>query len=135
VLAFSWPTAIVRPKDVPIAIGGPSATLAPVEKALDEQGDGAFKLVEVTDRAAAVPKIKTRDVYGGVILGTKTGAWRRCSPTESWAVSRRRHHAGLVRLPRRRLLRPRLTPPRATPRRGGTIEIWLRATTSRVRQF
>lgn len=69
VLAFSWPTATLSPKDVPIAISGPAEALAPVEKALDEQGDGAFKLVEVDDRDAAVQEIKTREAYGAIILG------------------------------------------------------------------
>ncbi|MEL5990259.1 ABC transporter permease [Microbacterium phosphatis] len=68
VLAFSWPTATLNPKDVPIAISGPSEALAPVEQAINEQADGMFELVEVTDRDEAVQQIKTRQVYGAIIL-------------------------------------------------------------------
>ena len=69
VLAFSWPSVTLSPKDVPIAISGPAEALAPIEKALDEQGDGAFELIEVADRDEAVQEIKTREVYGAIILG------------------------------------------------------------------
>lgn len=71
VLAFSWPAATLAPKGVPIAISGPAEALAPVEKALDEQGDGAFTLIEVADRDAAVQEIKTRQVYGAIVLGAE----------------------------------------------------------------
>lgn len=71
VLAFSWPTATLSPKDVPIAISGSAETLAPLEKALNDQGNGAFKLIEVTGRDEAVNEINTRQVYGAIILGQK----------------------------------------------------------------
>lgn len=71
VLAFSWPSATLNPKDVPIAISGPAAALDPVKKALDEQGGGTFRLIEVDDRDAAVHEIKTRQAYGAIVLGTK----------------------------------------------------------------
>lgn len=69
VLAFSWPLATLSPKDVPIAISGPAQALAPVEKALDQNGGGAFRLVEVGGRDEAVQQIKTRHAYGAIILG------------------------------------------------------------------
>lgn len=69
VLAFSWPSATLEPKDVPIAISGPAEALAPIEKALDEQADGSLTLIEVADRDEAVHEIKTREVYGAIILG------------------------------------------------------------------
>jgi len=69
VLAFSWPTVTLNPKDVPIAITGPAQALAPIEDALNEQAEGAFQLVEVADRDAAVEAIRTREVYGAIVLG------------------------------------------------------------------
>ncbi|MFI8592580.1 hypothetical protein [Dietzia maris] len=69
VLAFSWPTATLDPKDVPIAISGPAEALAPVEQGLNEQADGMLKLIEVADRNEAVQEIETRKVYGAIILG------------------------------------------------------------------
>lgn len=71
VLAFSWPTASLSPKDVPIVISGPAESVAPLEKALTEQGDGTFEVIEVQDRDAAVDKIKTREAYGAIVLGTQ----------------------------------------------------------------
>ena len=71
VLAFSWPSATVDPQNVPIAISGPADALAPVEQALEEQGDGVFDLIEVSDRDAAVEAIKTREAYGAILLGTE----------------------------------------------------------------
>lgn len=70
VLAFSWPSVTLSPKDVPIAVAGPEDAVAPIEQALEEQGDGAFDLVKVSDRTAAVNAIESRDVYGAIVLGT-----------------------------------------------------------------
>jgi len=69
VLAFSWPGVTLDPKGLPVAISGPAEAMAPIEAALNEQADGAFDLVEVSDRDAAIARIETRDVYGAIILG------------------------------------------------------------------
>lgn len=71
VLAFSWPSVTLAPKDLPIAITGPDAVVQTVEHALDEQADGAFALTEVDDRAAAVAAIRTRAAYGAIVLGAE----------------------------------------------------------------
>lgn len=70
VLAFSWPSATVNPQNVPVVIAGPAQAVDQVKTTLDKQADGAFDLIVVSDRAAAVSKIKTRDAYGAIILGT-----------------------------------------------------------------
>jgi len=70
VLAFSWPSVTLDPKNVPIGISGPAQAVQPVEQALNEAGDGVFDLQEFDDRDAAVQAIKTRDIYGAVVLGT-----------------------------------------------------------------
>ncbi|WP_431278235.1 ABC transporter permease [Leifsonia poae] len=70
VLAFTWPSATLNPQNVPIAISGPAEAVQQVQTALDKQADGAFKLITVSDRDEAVSKIKSRDAYGAVILGS-----------------------------------------------------------------
>lgn len=71
VLAFSWPTVTIDPKDVPVAITGPESAVAAASEAIDEKADGAVALETVADRDAAVQAIEQRDVYGAVILGEK----------------------------------------------------------------
>lgn len=70
-LAFLWPTVTSSVKDLPIAVAGPSAAVSAVEKQLDAAADGAFAVTTVDDRAAAVDLIRTRDVYGAIMLGDK----------------------------------------------------------------
>jgi len=71
VLAFSWPSVTLNPRDLPIAITGPAASVQAVETALEAQADGAFRLDEVADRDAAVEAIRTRADYGAIVLGTE----------------------------------------------------------------
>jgi hypothetical protein len=68
-LAFVWPIITSSVKDVPIAVAGTSEQVAAVTRALDQKAEGAFEVTPVTDRAAAVDLIKTRDVYGAIVLG------------------------------------------------------------------
>ncbi|MDN4613203.1 ABC transporter permease [Leifsonia sp. F6_8S_P_1B] len=70
-LAFLWPTVTSSVKDLPIAVAGPSAAVTAVEKQLDTAADDAFAVTGVDDRAAAVELIRTRDVYGAIVLGEK----------------------------------------------------------------
>lgn len=70
VLAFSWPSVTLNPQNVPIAISGPAPAVQQLESALDKQADGAFTLITVSDRDAAVAKITSRSAYGAIILGT-----------------------------------------------------------------
>jgi hypothetical protein len=70
VLAFSWPSAALDPQNVPIAISGPAQALAPVKAELNKEAKGAFKLITVSSRSAAIHKIKTREAYGAIILGS-----------------------------------------------------------------
>src|SRR3954470_8788432 len=71
VLAFVWPVATASAKDLPIAIAGPSAQVAAVEKAVNESASGAIDFHAVTDRDAAVARIKNRSVYGAIVLGQR----------------------------------------------------------------
>jgi len=69
VLAFLWPVATASAKDLPIAIAGPSAQVAAIEKAIDASASGAIDFHAVSDRDAAITQIKNRSVYGAIVLG------------------------------------------------------------------
>lgn len=68
-LAFLWPTVTSTVKDLPIAIAGDSTAVSAVEKQLDTAADGAFDVTAVSSRQDAVDLIRTRDVYGAIVLG------------------------------------------------------------------
>lgn len=70
-LAFLWPTVTSEVKDLPIAVAGDSARAAQVETQLDSAADGAFDVTTVSSRADAVRLIRTRDVFGAIVLGEK----------------------------------------------------------------
>ncbi|CAN5154020.1 membrane protein [soil metagenome] len=71
VLAFVWPTATASAKNIPVAIAGPAVQVSVAEKALASPADGVIDFRGVSDRAAAITRIKQRDVYGAIILGAK----------------------------------------------------------------
>lgn len=69
VLAFAWPSVTAAPRDLPIAIAGPSEAVAAAESAVDEMQPGVIAFDSVDDRAAAVEAIERREVYGAILLG------------------------------------------------------------------
>lgn len=71
VLAFSWPAVTAEPKDLPVAISGPSQIVDQVKTGIEGQSEGALKLQEVSDREAAINQIEQREAYGAIILGEK----------------------------------------------------------------
>jgi hypothetical protein len=70
-IAFVWPIITSSVKDIPIAVAGSSEQVAAVTTALDKNADGVFSVTKVADRDAAVDLIKTRDVYGAIVVGEK----------------------------------------------------------------
>ncbi|MGO4534354.1 ABC transporter permease [Leifsonia sp. 2MCAF36] len=68
-LAFLWPTITSTVKDLPLAVAGNPATVSAVEKQLDTAAHGAFDVTAVSSRQEAVELIRTRDVYGAIVLG------------------------------------------------------------------
>lgn len=68
-LAFVWPTITSQVKDIPLAVAGPAAQVSAVKSSLESAAPGAFDVTSVSDRAAAVDRIQTRDAYGAIILG------------------------------------------------------------------
>ncbi|MFE5671227.1 hypothetical protein ACFQ58_06390 [Agromyces sp. NPDC056523] len=69
VLAFAWPAVTAEPKDLPVAVAGPDASVEQVESRVADQAEGAIALERVDDRDAAVAAIEQREAYGAIILG------------------------------------------------------------------
>jgi hypothetical protein len=69
VLAFAWPSVTAEPKDLPVAVAGPDASVEQLESRVADQAGGAVALERVDDRDAAVAAIERREAYGAIILG------------------------------------------------------------------
>lgn len=69
VMAFAWPSVTSAVKSVPLAVAGPDAAVQQVEAALAESAPDTFAFVDASDRADAVSRIETREVYGAIVLG------------------------------------------------------------------
>jgi hypothetical protein len=70
-LAFAWPAVTADVRALPIAVAGPAEQVAHVVDGLEQNRPGAFEVVAVDDRDAAVELIETRDVYGAIVLGAE----------------------------------------------------------------
>ena len=71
-VAFAWPAVRSSVHDVPIAIAGPAAAVAPIRAALEQRLPGGFEITEVADTAAAERLIHERQVYGAIDLSSGT---------------------------------------------------------------
>lgn len=71
ITAFLWPSVTATVRDLPLALAGPAAQTAQVERALEERSAGTFDFVEASDRDDAVRLIETRKVYGAIVLGER----------------------------------------------------------------
>lgn len=71
VTAFAWPSLNLAARDVPLAVAGPPAAVAPVEAALEDARPGAFDVRWAPDAAAARALVLDREVYGAVIVGSQ----------------------------------------------------------------
>ncbi|TQL55732.1 hypothetical protein [Subtercola boreus] len=67
-LAFSWPSVTSSVKNLPLAVAGPESAVSQVESALSTASPGTFAFVGADDRAGAVSKIESREVYGAIVL-------------------------------------------------------------------
>jgi hypothetical protein len=61
---FAAPAANLEPRDLPIAVAGPPQVSARLQAA----HPGAFEVTAVADAAAADTKIKSREVYGAILV-------------------------------------------------------------------
>jgi len=69
VIAFLWPSFTASPRNLPIAIAGPSAQASAVESALESASPHTFRFTTVANRDAAVALITQRKDYGAIVLG------------------------------------------------------------------
>ncbi|WP_217214063.1 ABC transporter permease [Streptomyces sp. AC550_RSS872] len=65
--AFAWPAARTAPRDLPLAVAGPTAATAQVERQL-AQHEGAFEIHRYADEATAREAVEDRTVYGAVVV-------------------------------------------------------------------
>ncbi|MEO3810997.1 hypothetical protein ABGB17_18535 [Sphaerisporangium sp. B11E5] len=70
--AFAWPSVRSSVHDVPIAVAGPAAAVAPVSTALGRRLAGGFEITEVAGTAAAERLIRDRKVYGAIDVSSGT---------------------------------------------------------------
>jgi hypothetical protein len=70
-LAFSWPNVTAAAKDLPVALVGPSAQIQQLENAIEKQSPGAIKFRTADNRDDAITLIKSRTVYGAIVLAQK----------------------------------------------------------------
>lgn len=56
------------PRDVPVAVAGPTAAASTFAAEVEARADGAVDIDVVPDRAALIDAIDDRDAYGGVVL-------------------------------------------------------------------
>ncbi|MEO8263002.1 MAG: hypothetical protein ABI566_10580 [Pseudolysinimonas sp.] len=68
-LAFLWPALTSEPRDLPIAVSGPSAQVGQLVAGIEQNADGVFDISTVDDRDAAVAAIEHREAYGAIVLG------------------------------------------------------------------
>ncbi|TCC09940.1 ABC transporter permease [Kribbella soli] len=67
-IAFAWPSARSEPRNVPLAVSGPTPAVAQIEAGLEQAMPGGFEITAVPDRQAAVQRIEDRDAYGAIVL-------------------------------------------------------------------
>ena len=64
--AFTWPTARLEPRDLPLGVAGPAPAGTALEERLAQRG-GAFDLHRYADETAARDAIEDREVYGALV--------------------------------------------------------------------
>ena len=67
-IAFAWPSARSEPRNVPLAVSGPTPAVAQIEAGLEQAMPGGFEITAVPDRQAAVQRSEDRDAYGAIVL-------------------------------------------------------------------
>lgn len=69
-LAFLWPPLSAEPRGLDIAVAGPPAAVAGVSEKLST-APVDLDVRTVADREALVSAIKTREVFGGIVIGAQ----------------------------------------------------------------
>ncbi|MGO1802862.1 MAG: hypothetical protein ACTHZW_09630 [Microbacteriaceae bacterium] len=69
VLAFVWPASASQSQRLPVGIAGPDDAVSALEDKTAEQDPAPFDFVDVDDRADAVERVQSREIYGAILLG------------------------------------------------------------------
>ena len=69
VLAFAWPTARTRPRDLPVGMVGSSPASQQLLESLNHARPGAFQFRLYADESSAIRAIRDRDVDGAFVVG------------------------------------------------------------------
>ena len=72
VTGYSWSAAAAAPRNLPVAITGPSAAVAVVSGKIADADPGAFTLIPAQNVAAARADITSRETYGAIIVSGRT---------------------------------------------------------------
>lgn len=71
ILAFLWPNATMKPKDLPVAMVGPEQAVTAMQDNIAAKQPDLLDVRQLSTRDEAVQAIKERLVYGAIILGDK----------------------------------------------------------------
>lgn len=71
VTAYAWPAADAAPRNLPVAITGPSTSVAIVSGKISDADPGAFTFVPAASATAARADITSRVTYGAIVLGNE----------------------------------------------------------------
>jgi hypothetical protein len=66
--AFAWPAANLAPRDLDLGLVGPAPIAARMSDQLNAHAPGAFALHTYADADAARAAIKSRDIYGAIVV-------------------------------------------------------------------
>lgn len=69
VMAFVWPAATLQAHDLPVGVSGPDDAVSALEEALAAQDPAPFALEPVDSQADAETRIRSRELYGAILLG------------------------------------------------------------------
>lgn len=69
VLAFVWPAATLDPRGLRVGLSGPTAQVSALKTAVAKQTTQPFDFVDIDSRADAVTEIRSRRLYGAILLG------------------------------------------------------------------
>src|SRR5690348_7144405 len=71
VVAFAWPASRTAPRDLPVALVAPAAVATQVQQQMAQAHPGAFQVTRFGSTAVAERAIRTREVYGALVLAPK----------------------------------------------------------------
>jgi hypothetical protein len=72
VSAYAWSATSTSPRDLPVAVTGPTTAVSAVTAELNHADPGAFRVVPAATVDQAISDIKARQAYGAIVLDGRT---------------------------------------------------------------